>query len=80
MQWWVCRIWVRLITCSSCEMSAAGEHGMNIYLDKVPLRQDMEACNLVRISRADACCCGKGKEQVVLDICLKNGISNVKSW
>ena len=28
------------ITCSTAEMSAKGEHGMNIYLDKVPTRQD----------------------------------------
>lgn len=27
------------ITCSTSEMSAKGEHGMKIYLDKVPLRQ-----------------------------------------
>jgi len=27
------------ITCSSCEMSAAGNVGMDIYLDKVPTRQ-----------------------------------------
>ena len=31
------------ITCSTSEMSAAGEVGMDIYLDKVPLRQsDMQ--------------------------------------
>ncbi len=28
------------IICSTSEMSAKGEHGMNIWLDKVPLRQD----------------------------------------
>ena len=28
------------ITCSSCVMSAAGEHGMDLWLDKVPTRQD----------------------------------------
>ncbi len=28
------------ITCSSCEMSAAGGHGMDLWLDKVPTRQD----------------------------------------
>lgn len=27
------------ITCSTSEMSAKGEHGMKIYLDKVPIRQ-----------------------------------------
>src|SRR5690606_7690709 len=28
------------ITCSTAEMSAKGEHGMNIYLEKVPTRQE----------------------------------------
>jgi phosphoribosylformylglycinamidine synthase subunit PurL len=28
------------ITCSTSEMSAKGEHGMNIWLDKVPVRQE----------------------------------------
>lgn len=28
------------ITCSTCEMSAAGNHGMKINLDKVPTRQE----------------------------------------
>jgi phosphoribosylformylglycinamidine synthase II len=28
------------ITCSSCEMSAGGNVGMDVYLDKVPTRQD----------------------------------------
>ncbi|TXC78478.1 phosphoribosylformylglycinamidine synthase subunit PurL [Luteibaculum oceani] len=28
------------ITCSTCEMSAAGGHGMKIHLDKVPTRQE----------------------------------------
>lgn len=28
------------ITCSTAEMSAKGEHGMNIHLDKVPTRQE----------------------------------------
>jgi phosphoribosylformylglycinamidine synthase II len=28
------------ITCSTSEMSAKGEHGMEIYLDKVPTRQE----------------------------------------
>ena len=27
------------ITCSSNEMSAAGKHGMELWLDKVPTRQ-----------------------------------------
>ncbi|MGB0166813.1 MAG: phosphoribosylformylglycinamidine synthase subunit PurL, partial [Luteibaculum sp.] len=28
------------ITCSTCEMSAAGKHGMDIFLDRVPTRQE----------------------------------------
>ncbi len=28
------------ITCSTCEMSAAGNHGMKIHLDRVPTRQE----------------------------------------
>lgn len=28
------------ITCSTCEMSAKGKHGMKIWLDKVPTRQE----------------------------------------
>ncbi len=36
------------IICSTSEMSAKGEHGMNIYLDKVPTRQaDMQAFEIL---------------------------------
>jgi phosphoribosylformylglycinamidine synthase len=36
------------IICSTSEMSAKGEHGMNIWLDKVPLRQqNMEAWEIL---------------------------------
>lgn len=36
------------ITCSTSEMSAKGKHGMNIYLDKVPLRQkNMQAFEIL---------------------------------
>ena len=36
------------ITCSCSEMSAKGEHGMNIYLDKVPTRQkNMQAWEML---------------------------------
>ncbi len=49
------------ITCSTCEMSAAGDVGMEIDLDKVPTRQlnicHMKYCS--RISRAHACCGSK---------------------
>jgi len=58
------------ITCSSCEMSAAGEHGMNIWLDKVPLRQEMEAWEILLSESQERMLVvvEKGKEQVVLDI------------
>ncbi|MCH1401331.1 MAG: phosphoribosylformylglycinamidine synthase subunit PurL [Schleiferiaceae bacterium] len=61
------------ITCSSCEMSAAGEHGMNICLDKVPLRQDMEAWEILLSESQERMLVvvEKGKEQVVLDIFKK---------
>jgi phosphoribosylformylglycinamidine synthase len=58
------------ITCSSCEMSAAGEHGMDIWLDKVPLRQKMEAWEILLSESQERMLVvvEKGKEQVVLDI------------
>jgi phosphoribosylformylglycinamidine synthase II len=61
------------ITCSSCEMSAAGEHGMNIWLDKVPLRQEMEAWEILLSESQERMLVvvEKGKEQVVLDIFKK---------
>lgn len=61
------------ITCSSCEMSAAGEHGMNIWLDKVPLRQDMEAWEILLSESQERMLVvvEKGKEQIVLDIFKK---------
>jgi len=61
------------ITCSSCEMSAAGGHGMNIWLDKVPLRQDMEAWEILLSESQERMLVvvEKGKEQVVLDIFKK---------
>ena len=61
------------ITCSSCEMSAAGEHGMNIWLDKVPLRQEMEAWEILLSESQERMLVvvEKGKERVVLDIFKK---------
>ncbi len=58
------------ITCSSCEMSAAGEHGMDIWLDKVPLRQKMEAWEILLSESQERMLVvvEKGKEQKVLDI------------
>jgi phosphoribosylformylglycinamidine synthase len=58
------------ITCSSCEMSAAGEHGMDIWLDKVPLRQNMEPWEILLSESQERMLIvvEKGKEQKVLDI------------
>jgi len=58
------------ITCSSCEMSAAGEHGMDIWLDRVPLRQKMEAWEILLSESQERMLVvvEKGKEQKVLDI------------
>ena len=56
------------ITCSSCEMSAAGEHGMDIWLDKVPL-QKMEAWEILLSESQSVCLWLLRKERtVVLDI------------
>jgi phosphoribosylformylglycinamidine synthase II len=58
------------ITCSSCEMSAAGDHGMEIWLDKVPLRQSMEPWEILLSESQERMLIvvEKGKEQQVLDI------------
>ncbi len=59
------------ITCSTCEMSAAGEVGMDIYLDKVPTRQDHMKPFEILLSESQErmlVVVQKGKEQVVKDI------------
>ncbi|MDC1493366.1 phosphoribosylformylglycinamidine synthase subunit PurL [Schleiferiaceae bacterium] len=58
------------ITCSSCEMSASGEHGMDIWLDKVPLRQNMEPWEILLSESQERMLIvvEKGKEQKVFDI------------
>ena len=58
------------ITCSSCEMSASGEHGMDIWLDKVPRRQNMEPWEILLSESQERMLIvvEKGKEQKVLDI------------
>ncbi|MEY2963739.1 MAG: phosphoribosylformylglycinamidine synthase subunit PurL [Bacteroidota bacterium] len=58
------------ITCSSCEMSAAGDCGMDIWLDKVPLRQDMEPWEILLSESQERMLVvvEKGKEQIVKDI------------
>lgn len=62
------------ITCSTSEMSAAGEVGMDIYLDKVPLRQaDMKPFEILLSESQERMLVvvEKGKEQVVEDIFAK---------
>jgi len=59
------------ITCSTNEMSAAGKHGMNIYLDKVPTRQDNMKDWEILLSESQErmlVVVEKGKEDVVYEI------------
>ena len=60
------------ITCSSCEMSAAGENvGMDIDLDKVPTRQANMLPYEILLSESQErmlVVVAKGKEQIVKDI------------
>ncbi|MBI5217989.1 MAG: phosphoribosylformylglycinamidine synthase subunit PurL [Bacteroidia bacterium] len=62
------------IICSTSEMSARGNHGMNIYLDKVPLRQkNMEAWEILLSESQERMLAvvQKGKEKAVEDIFKK---------
>jgi len=62
------------ITCSTSEMSAAGKVGMDIYLDKVPLRQkDMEPFEILLSESQERMLVvvAKGKEKIVEDIFAK---------
>lgn len=62
------------ITCSTSEMSAAGEVGMVIHLDKVPLRQaDMEPFEILLSESQERMLVvvEKGKEKIVEDIFAK---------
>jgi len=60
------------ITCSSCEMSAAGDNvGMDIDLDKVPTRQENMLPYEILLSESQErmlVVVAKGKEQIVKDI------------
>lgn len=59
------------ITCSTCEMSAAGNVGMEIYLDRVPTRQDHMLPYEILLSESQErmlVVVQKGKEQIVKDI------------
>jgi len=62
------------ITCSTSEMSAAGKVGMDIHLDRVPLRQaDMEPFEILLSESQERMLVvvAKGKEKVVEDIFAK---------
>ncbi|MEX1000482.1 MAG: phosphoribosylformylglycinamidine synthase subunit PurL [Crocinitomicaceae bacterium] len=62
------------ITCSSCEMSAAGEVGMDIDLSKVPTRQDNMKDWEILLSESQErmlVVIEKGKEKIVEDIFKK---------
>lgn len=59
------------ITCSTCEMSAAGNVGMEIFLDRVPTRQDNMLPYEILLSESQErmlVVVQKGKEQIVKDI------------
>lgn len=59
------------IACSTSEMSAKGEHGMHIFLDKVPTRQkDMKAWEMLLSESQERMLIvvQKGKEKIVTDI------------
>jgi phosphoribosylformylglycinamidine synthase len=59
------------ITCSTCEMSAAGNVGMEIYLDKVPTRQENMLPYEILLSESQErmlVVVHKGKEDVVKKI------------
>jgi phosphoribosylformylglycinamidine synthase II len=59
------------ITCSTCEMSAAGNVGMEIFLDRVPTRQENMLPYEILLSESQErmlVVVQKGKEQVVKDI------------
>ena len=59
------------ITCSTCEMSAAGNVGMEIYLDRVPTRQENMLPYEILLSESQErllVVVQKRKEQIVKDI------------
>ena len=66
------------ITCSSNEMSAAGKHGMDLYLDKVPTRQsDMKDWEILLSESQERMLVvvKKGKEDIVNTIFNKWDLS-----
>jgi phosphoribosylformylglycinamidine synthase II len=68
------------LTCTTCEMSAAGEHGMDIDLRKVPRREaDMEPWEMMMSESQERMLivAEKGREQEVLGIFAKWGLNAV---
>jgi len=68
------------LTCTTCEMSAAGEHGMDIDLQKVPRREaDMEPWEMMMSESQERMLivAQRGREQEVLDIFGKWGLNAV---
>jgi phosphoribosylformylglycinamidine synthase len=62
------------ITCSTSEMSAKGEHGMDIWLDKVPTRQKNMVPFEILLSESQErmlIVMKRGHEQSIKDICDK---------
>jgi phosphoribosylformylglycinamidine synthase II len=62
------------ITCSTCEMSAGGGVGMDIYLDRVPTRQDNMLPYEILLSESQErmlVVVHKGKEELVKEIFTK---------
>lgn len=78
------------ITCSTSEMSAKGKSGMDVWLDKVPTRQEnMKAWEILLSESQERMLIvvEKGKEQAVLDIfqkwdleCVEIGVVNDSGW
>ncbi|MEZ4684893.1 MAG: phosphoribosylformylglycinamidine synthase subunit PurL [Bacteroidia bacterium] len=62
------------ITCSTSEMAAKGEAGMDVWLDKAPVRQNnMEAWQILLSESQERMLfvVKKGREQEIIDICEK---------
>jgi len=69
------------ITCSTSEMSEKGAHGMNVFLDKVPLRQkDMKDWEILLSESQERMLIvlEKGKEAAVIEVFEKWDLNCVK--
>ncbi|OGC03808.1 phosphoribosylformylglycinamidine synthase II [candidate division WOR-1 bacterium RIFOXYA12_FULL_43_27] len=69
------------LTCSTAEMAAAGEVGMHVDLDEVPLREEgMEPYEIMMSESQERMllCVKKGKEKIIQKIYKKWGLEAVK--